>query len=235
MGKTVAIIPARGGSKGIPGKNIIDINGRPLIYYTLKRAYESEEIDLVAVSSDDDEILNVVNDLFPQTVLIKRPESLATDSARSIDVVIHAVSFLENQFNATDLELVVMLESTSPLRKQGFIDQAIRSLRDNIFCSAMVGICRVESQHPAFLCKLNDRSQIRPVSGSNENIRRQDLIEDFYFYEGSIYISGKKQLIESCNFYRDDTMGIVVDKIGSIEVDDLEDLLLVRSLISNYF
>ena len=234
MGKTVAIIPARGGSKGIPGKNIIDVNSRPLIYYTLKRAYESNLIDLVVVSSDDDTILETTARFFPDTILIKRPEYLSEDNSKSIDVIIHSLNILENELKYEVAE-VVMLEATSPLRKSGFLDQAILSLRNNNDCTALVGICAVESQHPAFLCSLNSYQQIRPISGSNDNLRRQDIEGKFYFYEGSIYVSSKCELIKNKNFYRDDTMGFVVDKIGSIEVDDQEDLLLVRSLIQYYF
>lgn len=234
MGKTIAIIPARGGSKGIPGKNIIDVEGRPLIYYTLKRAFESNLIDLVVVSSDDDKILETVSRYFPDTILIKRPEYLSEDASKSIDVVIHSLNFLDKEFDF-DVTEVVMLEATSPLRKFGFLDEAIISLRSNQNCTALVGISEVEAQHPAFLCSLNSTQQIRPINGSNENLRRQDIEGRFYFYEGSIYISNKKELITNRNFYRNDTMGFIVDKIGSIEVDDHEDLLLVRSLVQHYF
>jgi len=234
MGKTVAIIPARGGSKGIPGKNIIDVEGRPLIYYTLKRAFESNLIDLVVVSSDDDKILETASMYFPDTILIKRPEYLAEDTSKSIDVILHSLNFIENE-NDIEVTEIVMLESTSPLRKSGFLDEAINSFRSNKNCTALVGISAVEAQHPAFLCSLNSFHQIRPINGSNENLRRQDIEGRYYFYEGSIYLSDKQELVKNRNFYRDDTMGFVVDKIGSIEVDDQEDLLLVRSLIRYYF
>lgn len=121
MGKTIAIIPARGGSKGIPGKNIIDINGFPLIYYTLKRAFESTIIDVVIVSSDDDKILEVSKKFYPDVITIKRPNELSLDTSKSIETIIHGLDLLSQKHN---IKWVVMLEPTSPLRKVGMIDDA---------------------------------------------------------------------------------------------------------------
>jgi CMP-N,N'-diacetyllegionaminic acid synthase len=234
MVKTVAIIPARGGSKGVPKKNIIDVKGKPLIYYTLKRALDSNYIDEIVVSSDDDEILKIVSELFPSVILIKRPDYLSGDESKSSDVILHALGFLEKNYNF-DLKYIVMLESTSPLRDINLIDNAIIALEQNIDCTALVGISKVEAQHPSFLCTRNSKSQISPLNGSNVNLRRQDLNLDYYYYEGSIYISEKDSFFSNKNFYHSRTMGFIVDKIGSIEVDDFEDLLIVRNLISLYF
>lgn len=232
MGKTVAIIPARGGSKGIPGKNIIDINGFPLIYYTLKRAFESTIIDVVVVSSDDDKILEVAKKFYPDVITIKRPNELSLDTSKSIETIIHGLNLLSQKHH---IKWVVMLEPTSPLRKVGMIDDALKNLISNNHSKALVGISKVEAQHPSFLCTLNDHNQIIPNSGSTENIRRQDLTKEYYFFEGSIYASEVKSLLAANNFYRDDTLGYEIDKIGSIELDDSYDLQLIRSLIPIYF
>lgn len=232
MGKTIAIIPARGGSKGIPGKNIININGFPLIYYTLKRAFESTIIDVVVVSSDDDKILEVAKKFYPDVITVKRPKELSLDTSKSIDTILHSLDFLSKE---NHISWVVMLEPTSPLRKVGMIDEALKLLKTSNSSKALVGVSKVEAQHPSFLCNINVNQQIIPISGSTENIRRQDLKQDYYFYEGSIYASEMKSLLQTKNFYRKDTIGFVIDKIGAIEIDDIEDLQLVSCLISKYF
>jgi N-acylneuraminate cytidylyltransferase/CMP-N,N'-diacetyllegionaminic acid synthase len=229
MGKKIAIIPARGGSKGIPNKNLIDVCGKPLIYYTIKRAFESNEFDAVVVSSDSDLILKVSLEINKNIIPHKRPLKLASDSSKSIDVIIDVLD------NYPDFDFVSMLEPTSPLRSENFIKSAHDNLINNPNAESLVGVSKVEDQHPSFLCKKDEFDLISPLSGSNKNIRRQDLNENYFFYEGSIYSSYVSSLRKTMNFYHEKTIGYEVNKLGAFEVDDNEDLTIVRQLISIFF
>jgi len=229
MGKKIAIIPARGGSKGIPNKNLIDVCGKPLIFYTIKRAFESNEFDAVVVSSDSDIILNVSSEINKNIIPHKRPSKLASDSAKSIDVVMDVLE------NYPDFNFVSMLEPTSPLRDENFIKKAHDNLINNPNAESLVGVSKVEDQHPSFLCKKDEFDLISPLSGSNKNIRRQDLKENYFFYEGSIYSSYVNSLRKNLNFYHEKTIGYEVNKLGAFEVDDIEDLTIVRQLIPIFF
>ena len=229
MVKKIAVIPARGGSKGIPNKNIIDVCGKPLIYYTIKRAFESNEFEKIVVSSDCDLILETSLKINRSIIPHKRSSKLASDTAKSIDVIIDVLD------NYLDFNFVSMLEPTSPLRTKDFIKSAHDNLINNSNAESLVGVSKVEDQHPSFLCVKNEFDLISPVSGSNKNIRRQDLKEDYFFYEGSIYSSYVDSLRKNMNFYHKKTIGFEVNKLGSFELDDNEDLTIVRQLIPIFF
>ena len=132
MDKVIAIVLARGGSKGIPRKNVLDFCGKPLVAWSILQAQETPEIDKVYLSSDSAEILNVGKDY--GAILIDRPEEFATDEASSESAVKHALSTLENQ-----PEIVVMLEPTAPLRMPGDLSNAINKFKEEKWDSGFSG------------------------------------------------------------------------------------------------
>ena len=228
-GKSVlAIIPARGGSKGLPGKNIRPMCGKPLIGWSILQGLESQYIDEVLVTTDSQEILDIAKKCGANAPFI-RPKSLADDDASSIDVLIHAVDYLSEAGRIYDY--LVLLESTSPLRDVSDIDGAIELLMNNELSESVVGVTKVEGAHPSFLFTIQNEL-LKPILGIEPNgLRRQDLKDEFYYLEGSIYVSSVSALIERRGFYHADTLPWVVDRYKAIEIDELCDFVAAEALM----
>jgi len=230
-GKSViAIIPARGGSKGLPGKNIKELCGKPLIAWSIEAGLGSKYIDEVMVTTDSEEIARIARE-FGAFVPFMRPAELASDIATSFDVIEHAILFYKNNLNK-NFGYIVLLEPTSPQRDKEDIDKAIEQLLSNSQASAIVGICKTESQNPAFLVKKNSSSNTIVGYENHEMkiLRRQD-IGDVYFFEGSVYVSATDILLSRKTFYHERTLGYEVPKWKSLEIDDLEDFIMVEALM----
>lgn len=227
--KTVlAIIPARGGSKGLPGKNIRDVCGKPLIAWSIEQARACPEIDTVIVTTDDAGIARVAAS-FGAEVPFLRPEELASDIASSIDVVLHTIEFMAKKGSSYDL--AVLLEPTSPLREVSDISGAIKQLLATPNCQSVVGVSQVESVHPAFLYRV-DEGLLKPYLGVQPtNLRRQD-IEKLYFLEGSVYVSFINALKAKRSFYHESTAPWIVPRYKSFEVDELIDLIVIEALMT---
>jgi len=227
-GKTIlAIIPARGGSKGLPGKNIIKINGKPLIGWTIEQAKACEFIDEIFLSTDSEEIAKVAEQ-FGITVPSLRPIELASDTASSIDVIIYTIDLLKK---SKEFDIVILLEATSPLRDIEDISCALKILIETEGAESIVGICKTENAHPDFLVHKDNRNFIRPY-GKNEFIfkRRQEL-DNLYFFEGSLYISYIKTLINRKTFYHEKALGYEMPKYKSFELDDIVDFKIIEALM----
>lgn len=223
--KILAIIPARSGSKGLPGKNIKEICGKPLIYWTIKSAKESKYIDDIVISTDSEEIATVAKKLGARVPFL-RPKELAADDTPSFDVIKHV---LDN--NSENMDYIVLLEPTSPLRTSDDIDNAIVSLLGNREATSLVGICKTESQNPAFLINCNSENFISGYENKNiKSLRRQD-IQDVFFLEGSIYLSQTKALLQNKTFYHEKTIGYEFPKWKSLEIDDIYDFIMVEALM----
>lgn len=229
-GKSVlAIIPARVGSKGLPGKNLKELCGKPLIAWSIDVGLRSKYIDLLIVSTDGLEIAKIA-EKYGASVPFIRPPELATDQATSIEVIKHALNYCEGA--GLNFDYTILLEPTSPLREVDDIDRALESLVDNEQFLSIVGVAKTESQNPAFLVKLGKSNSLSGLYSSEiGKIRRQD-IQDVYFLEGSIYISETRILQERETFYHQDTMGYIFPKWKSLEIDDLEDFTMVEALMS---
>ena len=229
--KVLAVIPARGGSKGLPGKNIRPLCGKPLLAWTIEQALDCPYIDTVVVSTDSPEIA-AVSEQYGVPVPFLRPAELATDSAASADVLLHVLSLFEKQNQTSDY--IILLEATSPLRRKNDIATALKLLDDHPTAESIVGVCRTESQHPAFSVTLQN-GFIKPYSGDFCNgtipvLRRQE-IDDVYFFEGSLYISRVAAFKRKKGFYHTATIPYIVQKWQSIEVDDIYDFDIVEALI----
>ena len=229
-GKTViAIIPARSGSKGLPGKNIKPFCGKPLIAWSIKAGLGSQYIDEVIVTTDCEEIATIAQE-FRASVPFIRPAELANDITLSIDVIRHALNFYENKLHK-NFDYTVLLEPTSPLRVTEDIDNAIEQLLENPQASAIVGICKTESQNPAFLVKKNINNFLVGYENSGITILRRQEINDVYFLEGSVYVSDTATLLKKNTFYHENTLGCEFPKWKSIEIDDLDDFIMAEALM----
>lgn len=227
----LAIIPARGGSKGLPGKNIKMLCGKPLIAWSIEAGLASQYIDEVMVTTDCKEIANVALE-FGASVPFLRPAELASDIATSIDVVKHVINFYANELHKK-FEYIVMLEPTSPLRERIDIDKAIESLFINPNGTSIVGISKTESQNPAFLVKKNELGFIVGYENQKMRVLRRQDIKDVYFFEGSVYASRTDVLMTKNTFYHDHTLGYEFPKWKSLEIDDVDDFVMVEALMKH--
>lgn len=229
-GKSViAIIPARGGSKGLPGKNIKKLCGKPLIAWSIEAGLGSQYIDEVMVTTDSEEIARVARE-FGASVPFMRPTELASDTSTSMDAIKHALDFYENKLHKS-FDYIVLLEPTSPLRVKEDIDNAIERLLENPPATAVVGICKTESQNPAFLVKKNINNFLVGYENADMKILRRQDISDVYFFEGSVYVSHTDTLRTKNTFYHENTLGYEFPKWKSIEIDDLDDFIMVEALM----
>lgn len=222
--KILAIIPARGGSKGLPGKNIKDLCGKPLIFWSIDAAKSSKYIDEIIISTDDNEIVSVLQERGIQVPWI-RPSYLASDEAKSIDVIIHA---LEKSLNGPH-DILVLLEPTSPLRDCDDIDKAIEMLESNNEATSIVGVCKTEDSNPAFL--VNIKNGFITSYLDDYTVKRRQDIEPVYFYEGSVYASYSDELIKKKSFYHSNTIPYEVPKWKSLEIDDIYDFIMVEAIM----
>ena len=229
--KILGVIPARGGSKGLPGKNIKMLAGKPLIFWTIDAAKKSRYIDEFIVSTDDVKIAEVSR-RFGAKVPFMRPRELSMDKTTSIDVMIHALNHFEDKGICFDY--MIMLEPTSPLREADDIDKSIEMLINNRSGAvSIVGIGKVEAAHPVFDVMIDNKGLIKPYVGDFIKAgRRQDLSE-LYFFEGTVYVSDVKELYKRKSYYHDKTLGYVVPKWKSLEVDDLMDLMCIETILKN--
>ncbi len=218
--KVLAIIPARGGSKGIPRKNMKNLAGKPLISWTIEAAQNARSISRVILSSDDEEIIRFAQGVGCD-VPFTRPSWLAEDDTPSIDVVLHAISLLPGY------DFVVLLQPTSPLRTSNDIDAAYQMLVRQE-ASSCVSVCPAK-ESPYWMYRISGgRNVIEPFVKEDVPTRRQDL-PDAYILNGAIYISSVPLLMRERSFIRKDTVGYVMDRRRSIDIDTEEDFQLAGS------
>ncbi len=216
--KSIAIIPARGGSKGIPKKNIKDLCGKPLLQYTIEAARKSR-IDVVVVSTDCQEIRQVAELLGCRVIM--RPDHLATDTAGTLAVLQHAVSQIDEYF-----EFVVTLQPTSPLRTHVHINEALSLIDNDSNADSLVSVVKVP--HNFSISKqmlLGDGYLV----GKAKVERRQDVKVMYARNGAGIYITRIKCLSEF--IFGGKILPYVMDSITSLDIDDIEDWVVVEALM----
>lgn len=223
--KTIAVIPARGGSKRIQKKNIKQLAGKPLITYTIEAALHSTSINRTFVSTDDEDVQNIVK---PYSVeIIERPQELAADETPTIDVVFHVLQVLEAEDYLP--KTIVLLQPTSPLRTSQDIDSALELfLRRE--CEAVMSVCRVfRSPYWSFrICE----DYLKPLFDEKYlKMRRQDLPE-LYMPNGALYVSTPYNLRKYGSFCCPQTVPYIMPPERSVDIDDEMDFLLAEVLIT---
>jgi CMP-N,N'-diacetyllegionaminic acid synthase len=214
----LAIIPARGGSKGIPGKNIIDFCGKPLIAWTIEAAHESLYIDRTILSTDDQSIIEVAEQ-FQCEVPFIRPRELAGDTSTSVDVVIHAMDLVPGY------DVVVLLQPTSPLRQAQHIDQAlelfIRHQAEN--CISVTEV----TEHPLWMYSVDEAGGLHKFMTAAPGSRRQDLPR-LMIPNGAVYIIRREVLKRTRALIQERPIAYEMDARSSIDIDEPLDLELAR-------
>ena len=219
----LAIIPARGGSKRLPRKNILNLCGKPLISWSIEAGLKSKYIDKVVVSSDDTEILNISNEFKVQ--VIKRPNELASDTSTSFDVVQHAIDNLESY------EYILLLQPTSPLRNENHIDKAIEILKEKN-ADAVISVCEM-NHNPLWSNTLDDSLSMEGfISNNLLNNRSQDL-KKYYRLNGAIYLCKTDKLLKEKSFFlKKNIFAYVMNSNNSIDIDTKEDFELASLYLS---
>jgi CMP-N,N'-diacetyllegionaminic acid synthase len=224
-GKTIlAVIPARGGSKGVPRKNVRELNGKPLIAWTIQEARQSQYIDRLILSSDDDEIIQVAQE-WGCEVPFKRPKELASDQTPGISPVLHAVQ------QCPDHDYVVLLQPTSPLRSVSDIDGCIQKC---IAQGAPACVSVAESQHsPYWMYTLDSLNHMNPLIGNHAPVLRRQDSPSIYMLNGAVYVARTDWLIEHKTFVGQDTLGYPMTLERSIDIDSEIDLVIADYLLQH--
>lgn len=229
--QAIAIIPARGGSKRIPRKNLADLSGKSLIAHAILEAKKSKYIDdNIYVSTDDKEIENISKKFGAK--VIKRSKELASDTARTIDVLKHAVKVLEN--SKVEFDTIVLLQATCPFRKVQTIDNGIKKLWENWGKYKAIFSIRPSKFPPNWLLKINDDKLEFILPNDFSKIRSQDL-DQTYEIDGVLYVYKKDHLMTSDKYpFAEKASGyIITDKKEAIDIDDLEDLAVAKAVVSH--
>ena len=223
MEDLLVVIPARGGSKGLPGKNIKMLCGKPLIAYSIDVARAFADDNNICVSTDSEEIKQVVEQ-YGLKVPFLRPDYLATDTATSDDVLIHAVNYYREQYGRTFKKLI-LLQPTSPLRTKEDVEEAIRLYRDDIDMVVSV----MKSHAPAVLCQDDEQGYVQ-LTYNKKTLGRQQL-PDMYEFNGAVYVMSVDALLEKKMAGFTKTVKYVMSKEHSIDIDDIYDFLQVESIL----
>lgn len=223
MEDILVVIPARGGSKGLPGKNIKMLCGKPLIAYSIDVARAFADDKNICVSTDSEEIKQVVEQ-YGLKVSFLRPDYLATDTATSDDVLIHAVNYYREQYGQTFKKLL-LLQPTSPLRTKEDVEGAIRLYRDDIDMVVSV----MKSHAPAVLCQDDDQGYVQ-LTYNKKALGRQQL-PDMYEFNGAVYVMSVDALLEKKMAGFTKIVKYVMSKEHSIDIDDIYDFLQVESIL----
>ncbi len=215
--RTLVIIPARGGSKGIPRKNIKPFDGKPLIYYTIDCARAICQDEDICVSTDDDEIIQVVED-YGLKVPFKRPEELATDTAGTYEVLIHALDFYKKK--GIHYDVVVLLQNTSPFRTPQQVKEALSLYRDNVDMVVSVKECAANPYYCVF--EENQDGFLHICKGEGNIFRRQDAPK-VYEYNGAIYVMNAEVLKNTHMHKMQKRIKYVMDDLSSFDLDTMWD------------
>jgi len=224
----LVIIPARGGSKGVPGKNIRLLNGKPLIQYTIEAAQEVFPNDSICVSTDSHEIKSCVEKI-GLNVPFMRPLELATDEAGSFEVLQHALRFFSQMGH--NPEAIILLQPTSPLRTGKHIKEAIKIYESHNKLDMLVSVCETKSNPYFSLFEENGDGFLIKSKASNFT-RRQDCPK-VWEYNGAIYIIS----VESLRIYNSlafpNVKKYVMPEAESVDIDSLEDFYLAEIIMKN--
>ena len=218
----LAIIPARGDSKGLPRKNILPVKNKPLIAWTITEAQKSKYIDRLILSSDDEEIIAVAKE-WGCDVPFTRPQHLATDEAQSMDVLFHVMETIKETY-----DYIVLLQPTSPLRQVIDIDNCLK-LCNSKNVPACVSMTETD-KNPYWMFQLNENSHIQPIMAKKEFASRRQDLPKIYALNGAVYVAEWSWLKKNKTFLTDETTGYIMPKERSIDIDTELDLTIFKAI-----
>jgi len=227
--QSIALIPARGGSKRIPRKNLVTLGGIPLVAHSILSAKKSKYLkNRIFVSTEDSEIAKVAQKYGAR--VINRPKVLATDKVRTLSILKHTVEVLEKE--KVKFDTVVLLQTTSPFRKTATIDKGIKKLWDNWNKYKLILSVKPSKFPPNWLLRIKDENLEFILPNDFSSIRSQDF-EKTYEIDGVLYVYNKDHLMNSkiYPFTPNESGYIVTTKFETMDIDDQEDLTIARKLV----
>lgn len=221
VGNIVFLIVARGGSKGLPRKNVKILKGKPLIAWTIEAAKNSKYSGRIVLSSEDEEIISVAKDWGCEVPFV-RPLELATDESSSMDTIIHALSKMG------DVEHIVLLQPTSPLRTSEDIDRCM----DLYFSAGAPSVVSVTepSKSPYWMYTLNENNRMQPLFQDVQVTRRQDL-PTVVALNGAIYVAEVNWLKQNRTFVSEETVAFTMPASRSYDIDTIEDFMFCEMIL----
>lgn len=228
--KALAVIPARGGSKAVPRKNLGLLAGRSLLAHAAAAAGAARSLTRTVLSTDDDEI-RAAGLALGLDVPFVRPAALATDAARSADVALHALETIEASGDA-GYDVVVLLEPTSPLRLATDIDEAVGRLDRDTHADAVVSVCQVEAPHPMKM-QMVTGGRLVPLFPDvwRDGLRRQDL-PPVYELTGTVYAVRVSALRRTRSFWSGTVAPLIVPRSRAVNIDSALDFVVAEALLS---
>jgi CMP-N,N'-diacetyllegionaminic acid synthase len=224
--QVIALIPARGGSKGILRKNLALLAGKPLISYTINAAKRSKLIDEIWISSDDEEILNVSENLGAK--ILNRPKQLSDDDASAVDVVNHFIDFISNKAGRSEA-IILYLQPTSPLRNESHIDGLLQAMQQAAAIGAISVVDAEKPPHKAF--RLDNNGHLQSLFDERlSNARRQDLPK-CYYPNGAMYAFRISEFVNRQGFPSNGSIPFIMSCINSIDIDNTTDLKRAEAAI----
>ena len=222
----LAIIPARGGSKGVPRKNLKFLGNKPLIAHTIETALKCEAITDLITTSDDDEILQVAESYGSLT--IKRPHDLAMDETKMPPVVTHVIESRRKQ--SVEYDTIILLQPTCPFRLTEDIDEALDMI-ENGNVDSVISVCEVGDNHPARMYQINDNG-LNAFMPEWEKENRQNL-PSLYHRNGVIYALKRALFEEKQTFFIDNSKPLVIPTERAINIDEAFDFTIAELLVKN--
>jgi CMP-N,N'-diacetyllegionaminic acid synthase len=221
----LGVIAARGGSKGLPRKNVLPLSGKPLVAWSVAAAADSRLLDRTVVSTDDAEIAEAARK-YGGDVPFMRPGKLATDEASIVDVVLHAVDNVGDSYG-----YVVLLQATSPLRTASDIDGAIELCRRS-GAPSCVSVVRV-TKGPGWMYVVDDARRLRPIADAGPKAARRQDLPEIFMPNGAVYVAELSWLRETRNFYGEQTIAYEMPIERSPDIDTVVDLKLAAALLAD--
>lgn len=226
--KILAVIPARGGSKGVHRKNIKQLLGKPLIAWTIEAAKKSIYLDKTIVTTEDDEIAQICTKYGIE--VLKRSQDLATDTARTVDVVINSLNQLADK--GYKANTILLLQCTSPTRLTRHIDEAILSFINNEKADSLISVSEV-THTPWWNKKINNDGFLEDfLSYDKINLTKRQDFPPIYIINGSIYIIKTNVLLEKKSFETNSTIAYVMERKYSIDIDDNMDFAIAETIMA---
>lgn len=227
MSYTVAIIPARAGSKGVPGKNLVKLCGKPLLAWSILQARSAKHIDAVWVTSDGDDVLAIARKYGAGT--IKRPENISGDTASSESAWWHAIEYIEAKTDKR-IDIVIGMQATSPMREAKDLDEAVITYRKGCFDS-LLSVSKIED---FFVWEENSKGEFVSVNYDYRDRKPRQLIKNQYRENGSFYIFTPELINSSGNRLGGRIGKYVMDFYKMFQIDSFEDIRICEVLMSGY-
>jgi N-acylneuraminate cytidylyltransferase/CMP-N,N'-diacetyllegionaminic acid synthase len=215
----LAIIPARKGSKGVPGKNIKEINGKPLISLSIQEARKSKYIDKLIVTTNSQEIANIAIQMGAEVPFL-RPEKLAKDDSSATSVILHSLEF--PSIKELNFDYFIYLQPTSPFRTVEHIDSAIENIIKNNDASSLVSVCS-PPKHPYWMKLVNQKGFLEELIQTEDIFHNRQELPDVYAINGAIYICKLSVFLSNQTFYKGNCIPFIMSAHSSIDIDNKND------------